>query len=53
MPIAARPVLAQVILGLLLIIVVVFVPRGIIDFFGGQSRLSLAQLRRSLRETSV
>jgi branched-chain amino acid transport system permease protein len=52
-PTDARPVVAQVILGLLLVVVVVFVPRGIIDFFGGHSRLSLAHLRRSLRETSV
>ncbi len=52
-PTDARPVLAQVILGLLLVTVVVFVPRGVIDFFGGQSRISLAYLRRSLRETSV
>ena len=49
----ARPVVAQVILGLLLVVTVVFVPRGVIDFFGGQSRLSLAYLKRSLRETSV
>ncbi|HEY8681000.1 MAG TPA: branched-chain amino acid ABC transporter permease [Candidatus Dormibacteraeota bacterium] len=52
-PADARPVIAQVILGLLLVAVVVFVPRGVIDFFGGRSRLSLAYLRRSLRETSV
>jgi hypothetical protein len=32
---------------------VIFTPRGVIDFFGGQSRLSLDYLRRSLRETSV
>jgi len=32
---------------------VVFVPRGAIDFFGGRTRLSLAYLRRSLRETSL
>lgn len=50
---AARPILAQVILGLLLIGVVIFVPRGVIDFFGGRSRLSLSYLRRSLRETSL
>jgi branched-chain amino acid transport system permease protein len=50
---AARPIVAQVILGLLLIGVVIFVPRGVIDFFGGRSRLSLAYLRRSLRETSL
>ena len=49
----ARPVVAQVILRLLLVVTVIFVPRGVIDFFGGQSRLSLAFLWRSLRETSV
>ncbi|MDQ6692741.1 MAG: branched-chain amino acid ABC transporter permease [Candidatus Dormibacteraeota bacterium] len=52
-PADARPIVAQVMLGVLLVVVVVFVPRGVIDFFGGQSRLSLAYLRRSLRETSV
>ena len=50
---AARPIVAQVILGLLLVGVVIFVPRGVIDFFGGRSRLSLSYLRRSLRETSL
>jgi branched-chain amino acid transport system permease protein len=49
----ARPILAQVILGLLLVGVVIFAPRGVIDFFGGRSRLSLSYLRRSLRETSI
>jgi branched-chain amino acid transport system permease protein len=49
----ARPIVAQVILGLLLVAVVIFVPRGVIDFFGGRSRLSLSYLRRSLRETSL
>jgi len=49
----ARPIVAQVILGLLLVVVVIFVPRGAIDFFGGRTRLSLAYLRRSLRETSL
>jgi len=49
----ARPVVAQIILGLLLVGVVIFVPRGIIDFFGGRARLSLGYLRRSLRETSL
>jgi branched-chain amino acid transport system permease protein len=44
---------AQIGLGLLLAITVIFVPRGIVDFFGGSSRLSLAYLRRSLRETGV
>jgi branched-chain amino acid transport system permease protein len=50
---AARPIVAQVILGLLLVGVVIFVPRGVIDFFGGRTRLSLSYLRRSLRETSL
>jgi branched-chain amino acid transport system permease protein len=50
---AARPIAAQIILGLLLVGVVIFVPRGVIDFFGGRSRLSLSYLRRSLRETSL
>jgi branched-chain amino acid transport system permease protein len=53
LPESARPIFAQVILGVLLVIVVVFAPRGIIDFFGGRSRLSLAYFRRSLRETSI
>jgi branched-chain amino acid transport system permease protein len=44
---------AQIGLGLLLAITVIFVPRGIVDFLGGSSRLSLAHLRRSLRETGV
>ena len=49
----ARPVVAQIILGVLLVGVVIFVPRGVIDFFGGRTRLSLAYLRQSLRETSL
>jgi len=49
----ARPVVAQIILGVLLVGVVIFVPRGVIDFFGGRTRLSLGYLRRSLRETSL
>jgi branched-chain amino acid transport system permease protein len=49
----AMPVLAQVVLGLLLALVVIFVPRGVIDFFGGGSRVSVAYLRRTLRETSI
>ena len=48
-----RPIVAQVMLGLLLVVVVIFMPRGVIDFFGGRSRLSLSYLRRSLRETSL
>lgn len=50
---ADAAVYAQMGLGLLLAITVIFVPRGIVDFFGGSSRLSLAHLRRSLRETGV
>ena len=46
-------VYAQMGLGILLAVTVIFVPRGVIDFFGGQSRLSLAYLRRTLRETGV
>jgi branched-chain amino acid transport system permease protein len=50
---AVRPIVAQVILGVLLVVVVIFVPRGVIDFFGGRTRLSIGYLRRSLRETSL
>ena len=46
-------ILAQVGLGALLAVVVIFVPRGVVDFFGGSSRLSWSHLRRSLRETGV
>ena len=46
-------VFAQIGLGVLLTACVIFIPRGVIDFFGGQSRLSLAYLRRTLRETSA
>jgi branched-chain amino acid transport system permease protein len=45
--------LSQMALGLLLAITVLFIPRGLVDFFGGRSRLSLGFFRRSLRETSV
>jgi branched-chain amino acid transport system permease protein len=44
---------SQLGLGLLLAVCVIFIPRGVIDFFGGRSRLSLGYLRRSLRETSA
>lgn len=44
---------AQVFLGVLLAVTVIFLPRGMVDFVGGRSRLSLSYLRRSLRETSV
>ena len=46
-------VFSQIGLGLLLAVTVIFIPRGVIDFFGGQSRLSLRAIRASLRETSV
>ena len=49
----AVAVYAQIGLGVLLAVTVIFVPRGVVDFIGGQSKLSLAYLRRSLRETSV
>ena len=46
-------VYSQIGLGVLLAVCVIFIPRGVIDFFGGQSRLSIAYLRRTLRETSA
>ncbi len=46
-------VYSQIGLGVLLAVCVIFIPRGVIDFFGGQSRLSLSYLRRTLRETSA
>jgi branched-chain amino acid transport system permease protein len=46
-------IFAQVGLGVLLMICVIFIPRGVIDFFGGRSRLSLGYLRQTLRETSA
>jgi branched-chain amino acid transport system permease protein len=46
-------VYAQIGLGVLLAVTVIFLPRGVIDFFGGRTRPSLRYLRSSLRETSV
>jgi branched-chain amino acid transport system permease protein len=46
-------VYSQIGLGVLLAACVIFIPRGVIDFFGGQSRLSLRYFRRTLRETSA
>ena len=46
-------VYSQIGLGLLLMGCVIFIPRGVIDFFGGRSRLSLGYLRQTLRETSA
>lgn len=43
----------QVGLGILLAITVIFLPRGVIDFFGGRSRLGRNYFRDSLRETSA
>jgi len=44
---------AQIGLGILLGVTVIFVPRGVVDFFGGASRLSPRFLRNSLRQTGV
>ena len=46
-------VFSQVGLGLLLVVCVIFIPRGVIDFFGGRSRLSLRYFQQTLRETSA
>jgi branched-chain amino acid transport system permease protein len=46
-------VYSQIGLGVLLAVCVIFIPRGVIDFFGGRSRLSVAYLRSTLRETSA
>jgi branched-chain amino acid transport system permease protein len=43
----------QVGLGLLLTVAVIFLPRGVVDFFGGRSSLTLGYVRRTLRETGV
>jgi branched-chain amino acid transport system permease protein len=49
----ASAAITQAGLGVLLAITVIFLPRGLIDFFGGRSRLSRRYLRDSLRETSA
>jgi len=46
-------VYSQIGLGVLLAVCVIFIPRGVIDFFGGRSRLSLKYFRQTLRETSA
>jgi branched-chain amino acid transport system permease protein len=46
-------VVTQIGLGLLLTVAVIFLPRGIVDFFGGRSFLSLAYVKRTLRESGV
>ena len=46
-------VFSQIGLGVLLAVCVIFIPRGVIDFFGGRSRLSLRYFRQTLRETSA
>jgi len=35
----------------LLTVAVIFLPRGVVDFFGGRSSFTLAYLRRTLRES--
>jgi branched-chain amino acid transport system permease protein len=44
---------AQIGLGVLLAVTVIFIPRGVIDYLGGRSRLTLSALRRSLQQTGV
>jgi branched-chain amino acid transport system permease protein len=44
---------AQIGLGVLLAVTVIFIPRGVIDYLGGRSRLTLSSLRRSLQQTGV
>ena len=46
-------VLTQVGLGVLLTVAVIFLPRGVVDFFGGRSSFTIAYLRRTLRESGV
>jgi len=46
-------VFSQIGLGVLLAVCVIFIPRGVIDFFGGRSKLSLRYFRQTLRETSA
>jgi branched-chain amino acid transport system permease protein len=49
----SRAAATQLGLGVLLAVTVVLLPRGLIDFFGGRSKLSLRAIRASLRETSA
>jgi branched-chain amino acid transport system permease protein len=46
-------VYAQVVLGLLLTVAVILLPRGVVDFFGGRSSLTIGYLRQTLRENGV
>jgi branched-chain amino acid transport system permease protein len=46
-------VVTQVGLGLLLTVAVIFLPRGVVDFFGGRSSFTVGYLRRTLRESGV
>ncbi|HKF19382.1 MAG TPA: branched-chain amino acid ABC transporter permease [Candidatus Dormibacteraeota bacterium] len=43
----------QIGLGVLLTAAVIFLPRGIVDFFGGRSSFTREYVRRTLRETGV
>ncbi|HYW26540.1 MAG TPA: branched-chain amino acid ABC transporter permease [Terriglobales bacterium] len=46
-------VVTQIGLGLLLTVAVIFLPRGVVDFFGGRSSLGLTYVKRTLRESGV
>lgn len=46
-------VVTQIGLGLLLTVAVIFLPRGVVDFFGGRSSVSLAYVKRTLHESGV
>lgn len=46
-------IIAQMGLGLLLIVTVLVLPKGMVGFFTGEARLSWAYLKRSLSENSV
>jgi branched-chain amino acid transport system permease protein len=46
-------VVTQIGLGVLLTVAVIFLPRGVVDFFGGRSSVGLQYFRRTLRERGV
>jgi branched-chain amino acid transport system permease protein len=46
-------VVTQIALGLLLTVAVILLPRGVVDFFGGRSSVTLAYVRRTLRASGV
>ncbi len=45
--------LSGIVLGLVLALVILFLPRGLADFFVGRSRLSIRFFREALRETGI